>query len=80
MVHILLCSSAVRVHGLEACRKMDMTRDHIGHILELREVLNLNNNIDLDDINIVTCTCQIMYHCTDQYTCPIISNKVYTWY
>ena len=36
----ILCSS-VRVHDLQAYRKMDVTRKHVGHILELREILLL---------------------------------------
>ena len=39
MAHILLYRSAVRVHNLQAYRKMDMTREYISHILELREML-----------------------------------------
>ena len=36
---ILLWSSAVRVHDSQAYRKMDMTRERISRILELREIL-----------------------------------------
>ena len=39
MARILLCSSAVRVHDSQAYRKMDVTRDQIGRILELKEML-----------------------------------------
>ena len=39
MACILLWSSAVRVHGSQACRKMDVKREHISGILELREIL-----------------------------------------
>ena len=35
----LLWSSAVRVHDSQAYRKMDVTRERISHILELREIL-----------------------------------------
>ena len=38
MACILLCS-AVRVHDSQAYRKMDVTRERISHILELREIL-----------------------------------------
>ena len=31
----------MRVHDSEAYRKMDVTREHISHILELREMLQL---------------------------------------
>ena len=36
---ILLWSSAVRVHESQAYRKMDVTRERISRILELREIL-----------------------------------------
>ena len=39
MACILLLSSAVRVQDSQAYRKMDVTRKHISHILELREIL-----------------------------------------
>ena len=39
MACILLWSSAVRVHDSHAYRKMDVTREGISHILELREIL-----------------------------------------
>ena len=39
MACILLWSSAVKVHDSQAYRKMDVTREHISHILELREIL-----------------------------------------
>ena len=41
MACILLCSSAVRVHDSQAYRKMDVTRERISRILELREILLL---------------------------------------
>ena len=39
MACILLRSSAVKVHDSQAYRKMDVTREHISRILELREIL-----------------------------------------
>ena len=39
MAGILLWSSAVRVLDSQAYRKVDVTRESIGHILELREIL-----------------------------------------
>ena len=39
MACILLWSSAVRVHDSQAYSKMDVTRERISQILELREVL-----------------------------------------
>ena len=39
MACILLWSSAVRVHDSQAYRKMDVTRERISHISELREIL-----------------------------------------
>ena len=41
MACILLWSSAVRVHDSQAYRKMDMTRERISRILELREILRV---------------------------------------
>ena len=41
MACILLRSSAVRIHDSQAYRKMDVTREHINRILELREILLL---------------------------------------
>ena len=38
MVRILLWSSAVRVHDSQAYRKMDMSRECVSHILELRKM------------------------------------------
>ena len=35
----LLSSSAVRFHDSQAYRKMDVTRERIKHILELRDIL-----------------------------------------
>ena len=37
MTFILLCSSVVRVHDSQAYRKMDVTRECISLILELRK-------------------------------------------
>ena len=39
MARILLWSSVVRVHDSQAFRKMDVTRERISCILELREIL-----------------------------------------
>ena len=39
MACILLWSSALRVHDSQAYRKMDVTRERISRILELREIL-----------------------------------------
>ena len=39
MACILLWSSAVRAHDSQAYRKMDVTRERISHILELREIV-----------------------------------------
>ena len=36
---ILIYSPAVRVHDSQAYRKMDVTRERISRILELREIL-----------------------------------------
>ena len=39
MVCILLRSAPVRVHDLQAYKNMDVTRDRIGRIVELRKIL-----------------------------------------
>ena len=39
MAYILFWNSAVRVHDSQAYRKMDVTRERISRILELREIL-----------------------------------------
>ena len=39
MACILLWSSAVRIHDSQAYRKMDVTKERISRILELREIL-----------------------------------------
>ena len=41
LAHILLCSSALRVHDSQTCRKMDATRERISRIAELRDMLLL---------------------------------------
>ena len=39
MACILLWSSAVRVHDSQAYREMDVTRERVSRIMELREIL-----------------------------------------
>ena len=39
MACILLWKPAVRVHNSQAYRKMDVIRERISHVLELREIL-----------------------------------------
>ena len=39
MAYILLWSSAVRVHDSQSYWKMDVTKEHISRILELRKIL-----------------------------------------
>ena len=50
MACILLWSSAVRVHNSQACRNMDVTREHISRILELREII-LSIQTDFNLVN-----------------------------
>ena len=50
MACILLCSSAVRVHDAQAYKKMDVTRECISCILELREML-LSFQIGFNNVN-----------------------------
>ena len=48
MACILLWSSPVRVHDSQAYRKIDVTREHINRILELREIpLSIQNGFNL---------------------------------
>ena len=51
MACILLWSSAVRVHDSQAYRKMDVTRERISRILELREIL-----LSIQIFGSLTCT------------------------
>ena len=51
MACILLWSSAVRVHDSQAYRKMDVTRECISRILELREILSLSHAVHVFNIN-----------------------------
>ena len=56
MVCILLWSTAVRVHDSQAYRKMDVTRERISRILELREIL-LSFQIGFNLVSVaVVCT------------------------
>ena len=54
MACILLWSFAVRVHDSQAYRKMDVTRERISRILELREMLLLFQTVfDFDNAAVV---------------------------
>ena len=53
MVCILLWSSALRVHDSQAYRKMDVTREGIRRILELREILPFQNGFNLVNAAVV---------------------------
>ena len=53
MACILLWSSAVRVQDSQAYRKMDVTREGIRHILELREILPFQNGFNLVNAAVV---------------------------
>ena len=56
MACILLWSSAVRVHDSQAYRKMDVTRERISRILELREIL-LSIQTGFSLVNACCCLC-----------------------
>ena len=56
MACILLWSSAVRVHDSQACTKMDVTREHISRILELRNTPVIPNWFQL-----CQCCCCLCY-------------------
>ena len=54
MACVLLWSSAVRVHDSQAYRKMDVTRERISRILELREILlSIQNGFSLVNAAVV---------------------------
>ena len=57
MACILLWSSAVRVHDSQAYRKMDVTRECISCILELKEIL-LSIQTGFNLANAVVCATQ----------------------
>ena len=53
----LLWSSAVRVHDSQACRKMDVTRERISRILELKEIfLSFQTGYNLVNAAVVCAT------------------------
>ena len=54
MACILLCSSAVKVSDLQAYRKMDVTRECISCIFELREIhLSFQTGLNLVNAAVV---------------------------
>ena len=58
---ILLWSSAGRVHDLQAYRKIDVTREYISYILELREILlSFKTGFNLVNAAIVCAILQII--------------------
>ena len=62
MACILLWSSAVRVHDSQAYRKMDVTRERISRILDLREILlSIQIGVSLVNAAVVCNVCK----CTD---------------
>ena len=68
MACILLWSSAVRVHDSQAHRKMDVTRERISRILELREIL-LSFQTGFSLVNSAVA-------CADSDTAPVKIEKV----
>ena len=57
MACILLWSSAVKVHDSQAERKMDVTRERISRILELREIfLSFQTGFNLVSAVVVNAT------------------------
>ena len=69
MACILLWSCAVRVHDSQAYRKMDVTREHISRILELREIL-LSIQIGLSLVNAAVAHCYTHTHMLyEKYSC-----------
>ena len=58
MACIVLWSSAVRVHDSQAYRKMDVTRERISRIVELRDIL-LSSQIGFSRVNVAV-ACAIL--------------------
>ena len=61
MTCILLCSSSVRVYGSQAYRKIDVTRERISRILELREMfLSFQTGFNLVNAAIICAILEII--------------------
>ena len=90
MACILLWSSAVRVHDSQAYRKMDVTRERISRILELRErLLSIQTGFNLvnaavacaimESISGLFCFVQlknvIFNLCFDRFDCSLYNFK-----
>ena len=72
---ILFWSSAVRVHDSQAYRKMDVTRERISRILELREILlSLQTGFNLVNTNVV---CAILESISGLEPSSVISEPRY---
>ena len=75
MAYFLLWSSAVRVHDSQAYRKMDVTREHISRILELREIrLSFQPGISLINAAVV---CAVMESILDLEPSLLITDPRY---
>ena len=77
MACILLRSSAVRVHDSQAYRKMDVTRKHIGCILELKEI-PLSSQTGFNLVNAVVVFCVIIHYSfiTDEGSKPEMLSRI----
>ena len=75
MACILLWSSAVKVHDSQAYRKMDVTRERISCILELREILlSFQTGFNLVNAAVV---CAILESISDLEPSSVITEPRY---
>ena len=73
MACILLWSSAVRVRDSQAYRKMDVTRERISRILELREILlSIQTGFSLVNAAVV---CAILENISGLEPSSVITNE-----
>ena len=72
---ILLWSSAMRVHNSQAYRKMDVTREHISRISELREILmSIQTGFSLVNAAVV---CAILESISGSEPLSVITEPMY---
>ena len=75
MACIFLCSSVVRVHDSKAYRKMDVTREHICCILELREMhVSFQTGFNLVNADVI---CAILESITGLKPSSVITEPRY---
>ena len=74
MACILLCSSALRVNDSQAFMKLDVTRERISHILELRGIL-LSFQTGFNLVSAAT-VCAILDHISGLEPSSVITAQV----